>query len=195
MDIGALRAVILREHGVRLSPADPILIVAMMQEKLLAEALAEVRSTVQLAARGAAAASAQQFETARQQAEALINQASEAAAARLKAAGESVATALLADMWATVKLAARDAAAASAQQIETTRQQAEALMNQASEAAAARMKTAAESVATAILADMRQQVTQAERAARLAFRAAWATVCIALLALAGTAGLWVARLH
>ena len=195
MDIGVLRAAILREHGVRLSPADPILIVAMIQEKLLAEALAEVRSTVHSAALDAAAASAQQFETARQQAEALMNQASEAASARIKAAIESVAAAILADMRSTIKLTALDASAASAQQFETTRQQAEALINQASEMAAARLKTAAESVATAILADMRQHATQAERATRLAFRAAWATACIALLALAGTASLWVARLH
>jgi hypothetical protein len=138
MDMDGLRSAILREHGVRLSPRDPILIVAAIHEKLLAEALAEVRRTVQASACEALAASVQQLETARQQAEALMNQAGKASAARM---------------------------------------------------------TAAETVAATMLADMLEQATRAERASRSAFRVAWATASIALLALAGTAGLWLMRLH
>lgn len=86
IDREELAAELTREHGIRIEADDPILVAALLNRRLLDEALLAIETAVSAAADRAATASLQQTETARHIAAALITQAGEWSAERLSVA-------------------------------------------------------------------------------------------------------------
>ena len=86
IDREELAAELTREHGIRIEADDPILVAALLNRRLLDEALLAIETAVSAAADRAATASHQQTETARHIAAALITQAGEWSAERLSVA-------------------------------------------------------------------------------------------------------------
>jgi hypothetical protein len=98
MDAKDLIAAIARETGVRLSAADPILAVAVINELMLDQALAKLDRQVKVQADRVTAASTQAVVDARKEAEALLTEAGEWIEARITAAGETAAKMVLAEL-------------------------------------------------------------------------------------------------
>lgn len=98
MDVEPLIAEIARTTGLRLDKADPIFAAAILNEIVLDKTLAKFDRQVRLQADRVTAASTQAVADARQTAELLLSEAGEWAEARIKAAGESAAAALLAEI-------------------------------------------------------------------------------------------------
>jgi hypothetical protein len=86
IDREELAAELARNHGIRIEADDPILVAALLNRRLLDEALLAIETAVSAAADRAATASLQQTETARHIAAALITQAGEWSAERLSVA-------------------------------------------------------------------------------------------------------------
>ena len=98
MDAKDLITAIARETGVRLSAADPILAVAVINELMLDQALAKLDRQVKVQADRVTAASTQAVVDARKEAEALLTEAGEWIEARITAAGETAAKMVLAEL-------------------------------------------------------------------------------------------------
>jgi hypothetical protein len=98
MDAKDLIAAIARETGVRLSAADPILAVAIVNEFMLDQALAKLDRQVKVQADRVTAASTQAVVDAKKEAEALLTEAGEWIEARITAAGEAAAKMVLAEL-------------------------------------------------------------------------------------------------
>lgn len=81
---------------------------------------------------------------------------------------------------------------ASVQHIEAAKTAAAALITDAGNWAAERLKDAAAEVSAAMLRDLRQETAKGEAAARLSVRMAWLIGGISAVALAGIAGFWLA---
>jgi hypothetical protein len=73
-------------------------------------------------------------------------------------------------------------------------QSAAALITQAGEWSAERLRSAAEEAGSALLLQVRQEVAAADRASRTAVRAAWTMGTVGAIALAGLAGFLLAGL-
>jgi sorbitol-specific phosphotransferase system component IIBC len=98
MDREQLIAAVSRATGVRLDPADPVLAAATINEVLLDQALAKFDRQMKLHADRMVAASAQMLVDAKKEAEALLTEGGVWAEVRIKAAGESAAAMVLADL-------------------------------------------------------------------------------------------------
>jgi hypothetical protein len=98
MDREQLIAEIARETGVRLSPTDPLLAAAVLNELLLDKTLAKLDRQVKAQADRVTAASTQAVVDAKKEAEALLTEAGEWVETRIKAAGEAAAAMVLTDL-------------------------------------------------------------------------------------------------
>ena len=98
MDAKDLITAIARETGVRLSAADPILAVAVINELMLDQALVKLDRQVKVQADRVTAASTQAVVDAKKEAEALLTEAGEWIEARITAAGETAAKMVLAEL-------------------------------------------------------------------------------------------------
>jgi len=98
MDRDRLIAEIAREHGIRLDQEDPIVVAAMINERLLEEAAAALRRNITAAADQLSAASVQHLEAAKNSAAALMTDAGAWVAERLKAAGAEASATVLAQL-------------------------------------------------------------------------------------------------
>jgi hypothetical protein len=87
-----------RDHGIRIEADDPILVAALLNRRLLDEALLAIEIAVSTAADRAAAAAVQQTDTARQIAAALITRAGEWTADRLTAAAREASDTMTAEL-------------------------------------------------------------------------------------------------
>jgi hypothetical protein len=98
IDREELAAVLTREHGIRIEADDPILVAALLNRRLLDEALLAIEAAVVAAADRTAAASLQQTDTARQIAGLLITQAGEWSADRLGVAAREASATMTAEL-------------------------------------------------------------------------------------------------
>ena len=90
------------------------------------------------------------------------------------------------------KAAADQVTAASAQHLAAAKRQAELLITDGGEAVAERLKAAGEAVAASMMMQLRQETARAEKASRVAIRAAWTTAALTAIALSGLAGTCIA---
>ena len=100
----------------------------------------------------------------------------------------------LAKLDRQVKMQADRVTAASNQAVVDARKEAEALLSEAGDWIETRIKAAGEAAATSVLAKLRQETQQAERAKRVSIRAAWATAILGVVVLSGVAGIMLAGL-
>jgi hypothetical protein len=98
IDREELAAELARDHGIRIDADDPILVAALLNRRLLDEALMAIETAVNAAADRAAAASVQQTESARQIAGLLITQAGEWSADRLGVAAREASATMTAEL-------------------------------------------------------------------------------------------------
>lgn len=98
MEADQLIADIARTTGLRLDKADPILAAAVINEVLLDRALVKLDRQVKVQADRVTAASTQAVVDAKKEAEALLTEAGEWIEARIKAAGETAAGMVLAEL-------------------------------------------------------------------------------------------------
>jgi hypothetical protein len=98
IDREELAAVLTREHGIRIEADDPILVAALLNRRLLDEALLAIEAAIVAAADRTAATSLQQTETARQIAGLLITQAGEWSADRLGVAAREASATMTAEL-------------------------------------------------------------------------------------------------
>ena len=98
IDREELAAELARDHGIRIEADDPILVAALLNRRVLDEALLTIEVAVSAAADRAASASLQQTETARQIAAALITQAGEWSAERLSVAAREASAMMTAEL-------------------------------------------------------------------------------------------------
>jgi len=98
MDRAELLAAVSRATGVRLDPADPVLAAAAINEILLDQALAKFARQTKANTDRMVATSTQMLVDAKKEAEALLTEGSVWAEGRIKAAGESAAAVVLADL-------------------------------------------------------------------------------------------------
>jgi hypothetical protein len=98
IDREELAAELARDHGIRIEADDPILIAALLNRRLLDEALLAIETAVNAAADRAAAASVQQTESARQIAGLLITRAGEWSADQLAAAAREASAMITAEL-------------------------------------------------------------------------------------------------
>jgi hypothetical protein len=97
-------------------------------------------------------------------------------------------------LQASVRELADRITAASLQHMKAAEQSAAALITQAGEWSAERLRSAAEEAGSALLLQVRQEVAAADRASRTAVRAAWTMGTVGAIALAGLAGFLLAGL-
>jgi hypothetical protein len=95
IDREQLVADLAKAHGIRVDPDDPILIAALLNRRILDESMTALESAVRVSADRITVASLQHLDAARQSASVLITEAGEWSAARLKAAGDEAANAVL----------------------------------------------------------------------------------------------------
>jgi hypothetical protein len=93
-----LIAAVSRATGIRLEPADPVLAAATINEVLLDQALAKFDRQMKLHADRMVTTSTQMLVDAKKEAEALLTEGGVWAQGRIKAAGESAASVVLADL-------------------------------------------------------------------------------------------------
>jgi hypothetical protein len=93
-----------------------------------------------------------------------------------------------------MKAAADRTSAAAAQTVEASKQTAESIVSEGAAFVVEQVREAIREAAAAMLADLRRETARAERAGRIAARAAWATVSVGAIALAGVAGFLLAGL-
>ena len=98
MDANELIAEIARTTGLRLDKADPILAAAVINEVMLDRALLKLDRQVKIQADRVTAASTQAVLDAKKEAEALLTETGQWVEVRLKAAGESAAGNVLAEL-------------------------------------------------------------------------------------------------
>ena len=91
-----------------------------------------------------------------------------------------------------VKAAADQVTAASAQHLADAKREAELLITGGGEAVAERLKAAGEAVTAATLMQLRQETARAEKASRVAVRAAWTMAALTAITVSGLAGIWIA---
>lgn len=94
-----------------------------------------------------------------------------------------------------VKAQADRMIAASAQTLVDAKKEAELLLTEGGEWAEGRIKEAVEAAAAMVLADLRQETAKAERASRVAVRAAWAITIVGLVTLSWWVGMALAGLR
>ena len=94
-----------------------------------------------------------------------------------------------------VKAAADRTSAAASQAVEAAKQNGEAVVSQGAAFMVEQFGEAVRGATAAMLAELRQETARAERAGRVAVRAAWGTGCVGAVALAGVAGVVVAGLR
>ena len=107
MEADQLIADIARTTGLRLDKADPILAAAVINEVLLDRALVKLDRQVKVQADRVTAAATQAGEDAKREAEALLTEAGEWIQARIKAAGETAAGMVLAELRQEMQAAER----------------------------------------------------------------------------------------
>lgn len=98
MDREELIAAVSRATGVRLDPADPVLAAATINDVLLDQALAKFDRQTKMHTDRIVAASTRMLADAKREAEALLTEVGVWAEVRIKAAGESAASIVLADL-------------------------------------------------------------------------------------------------
>jgi hypothetical protein len=98
IDREELAAELARDHGIRIEADDPILVAALLNRRLLDEALLAIETAVNATSDRTAAAAIQQTETARQIAAALITQAGEWSADRLSLAAREASATMTAEL-------------------------------------------------------------------------------------------------
>jgi hypothetical protein len=95
IDREQLAAELSKAHGIRVDPDDPVLVAALLNRRLLDEAIGALEAAVRASADRLSVASTQHIAAANQAASSLITEAGEWSAARLKVAGEEAGNALL----------------------------------------------------------------------------------------------------
>ena len=95
IDREQLAAELSKAHGIRVDPDDPVLIAALLNRRLLDEAIGALEATVRASADRVTAAAALHVDDAKETAALLVSQAGEWSAARLRAATEEASEALL----------------------------------------------------------------------------------------------------
>ena len=93
-----------------------------------------------------------------------------------------------------MKVQADRVTVASTQAVVDAKKEAEALLTEAGVWIEARIKVAGEAAVAMVLADLRKETAKAERASRVAVRAAWATAVVGLVILCGLGGMALAGL-
>jgi hypothetical protein len=100
----------------------------------------------------------------------------------------------LAELQRVVRTSGDQVAAASVQQIEAAKAAAAALITDAGAWSAERLREAAAEASNAVIERLQDETAKAQRAGRIALRAAWAAAGIGGLAVAATAGFWLATI-
>jgi hypothetical protein len=95
IDREQLAAELGKTHGIRVDPDDPVLIAALLNRRLLDEAIGALEAAVRASADRLSVGSMRHIAAANQAASSLITEAGEWSAARLKAAAEEAGSALL----------------------------------------------------------------------------------------------------
>jgi CHASE3 domain sensor protein len=98
IDREELAAELSKNHGIRIEADDPIIVAALLNRRLLDEALLAIETTVNATSDRTAAAAVQQTETARQIAAALITQAGEWSGDRLSLAAREASATMTAEL-------------------------------------------------------------------------------------------------
>ena len=100
----------------------------------------------------------------------------------------------LAELQRALRTSGDRVAAACVQQIEVSKTAAAALITDAGTWSAQQLREAAAEASGAVIARLRDETTNAQRASQTALRAAWAAAGIGGLALAAIAGFWLATI-
>jgi hypothetical protein len=112
MDVPAIMKEVLRVHGIRLSPEDPIWVQATILEFVLADAQADLRKTVLTAQGQIIATGSQQIEASKAVAEQLVAWAGQWSAETLRGAVKAEGDAVIQRIETQTRLARNAAAAA-----------------------------------------------------------------------------------
>ena len=107
IDRNALVSDLAKAYGVRVDVDDPILVAALLNRRLLDEAIAAMEAAVRASADRMTAASVQQTDAARQTAGLLITQAGEWSADRLRLAARDVSASMINEVRAMIAQADR----------------------------------------------------------------------------------------
>ena len=100
----------------------------------------------------------------------------------------------LAELQRALRTSGDRVAAACVQQIEVSKTAAAALITDAGVWSAERLREAAAEASNAVIERLREETAKAQRAGRIALRAAWAAAGIGGIAVAATAGFWLATI-
>jgi hypothetical protein len=96
-----------RVHGIRVDADDPVLIAALVNQRLLDEAISRLETAVRASADRITAAAAQQVDGAKEIAASLVTRAGEWSAERLRTAADEAGSALLGQLRQEVARAER----------------------------------------------------------------------------------------
>jgi hypothetical protein len=100
----------------------------------------------------------------------------------------------LAELHRAVRSSRDQVSAACLQQIEAAKTAAAALITDAGEWSAERLRDAAAEASNTVIERLREETAKARRAGQIALRAAWATAIIGGLVVAAAAGFWLATI-
>jgi CHASE3 domain sensor protein len=95
IDREQLAADLSRAHGIRIDPDDPVLVAALLNRRLLDEAISALEATVRASADRITAAAALQVDGAKETAAILVTRAGEWSAERLRIAAQEAGTDLV----------------------------------------------------------------------------------------------------
>lgn len=98
IDRDQLAADLTRIHGIRIEADDPVLTAALLNQRLLDEAIGRLETAVRTSADRMTAAAAQQVDAAKEIAASFVTRAGEWSAERLRTAAEEAARALLVEV-------------------------------------------------------------------------------------------------
>jgi hypothetical protein len=100
----------------------------------------------------------------------------------------------LAELHRAVRTSGDQASVVCLQQLEAAKAAAAALITDAGVWSAERLREAAAEASNTVIERLREETANAQRAGRMALRAAWAAAGIGGLAVAATAGFWLATI-
>jgi len=95
IDREQLAADLAKVHGIRVDADDPVLTAALLNQRLLDDAISRLETAVRASADRMTAAAAQQVDSAKEVAASLVTQAGEWSAERLRTAADEMGNALL----------------------------------------------------------------------------------------------------
>jgi len=107
IDRDQLAADLAKVHGIRIDPDDPLLTAALLNQRLMDQAIDRLESVVRVSADRITAAAAQQMDGAKEIAASIVTRAGEWSAERLRTAADEATSALLVQVRQNVARAER----------------------------------------------------------------------------------------